>query len=247
VTNRLARGFGIVDARGPRSVIALVLGTALWSAALTGFVHALSLPDVNAQRPRPLAPDVRIVQIATPRPPVTPVAPKTPAAPVPQHVATHARPSAAPLHTTVPVPPRDDPPQPARQSALPAPPSSTPAPAASANGADTSTRHDAAAAPAAGNAGTAPGSGDGPARAISQPLPELSEDLREDAYRAIATARFAIYTDGSVSVQLVRPTQYPRLNALLMEALKKWRFAPATQNGQPIDSEQDIRVHFNVD
>jgi len=96
------------------------------------------------------------------------------------------------------------------------------------------------ASPASSGAGTTQ------ARLISQPLPVLPDDLREDAYRAEAVARFDVHADGSVEVELVKPTQNPRLNQILLEALHKWRFFPAMENGRPIDSHQDVRVHFNV-
>ncbi|APR35468.1 energy transducer TonB [Paraburkholderia sp. SOS3] len=89
--------------------------------------------------------------------------------------------------------------------------------------------------------------GNGPAHAILQPLPSLPDDLREDAFQAVATARFSVHRDGSVDVELIKPTHNPRLNQLLLDALKKWRFFPAMKDGQAIESTQDIRVHFNVD
>lgn len=89
-------------------------------------------------------------------------------------------------------------------------------------------------------------SGDAAAHSISQPLPELPDDLREQAYQTVATARFAIHIDGSVDVELIKPTPSPRLNQILLETLRKWRFFPATQAGHPVESRQDIRVHFNV-
>jgi periplasmic protein TonB len=101
------------------------------------------------------------------------------------------------------------------------------------------------AAPAGERANAAP-SGDASAHAIAQPLPELPDDLREQAYQTVATARFAIHVDGSVDVELIKPTSNPRLNQILLETLRKWRFFPAMQAGHPVESRQDIRVHFNV-
>ncbi|PLZ02994.1 energy transducer TonB [Burkholderia sp. WAC0059] len=98
------------------------------------------------------------------------------------------------------------------------------------------------AAPSAGDA-----SGNVPARALLQPLPALPDDLRDDALRAVALARFSIHADGSVDVTLIHPTQSPRLNQLLLDSLRQWRFFPAMKNGQPVESTQDIRVHVNVD
>lgn len=96
------------------------------------------------------------------------------------------------------------------------------------------------------DAQTSAKAGESAARAISQPLPDLPDDLREDAYRTEALARFSIHVDGSVDVELVKATPYPRLNQLLLEALHKWRFFPAIEGGHPIESHQDVRVHFNI-
>jgi periplasmic protein TonB len=85
------------------------------------------------------------------------------------------------------------------------------------------------------------------ARLLSQPLPVLPDDLREVAYQAVAVARFVVHGDGSFDVELVKPTQNPRLNQILLETLRKWRFFPAMENGRPIESHQDVRIHFNVD
>jgi periplasmic protein TonB len=77
-------------------------------------------------------------------------------------------------------------------------------------------------------------------------MPSLPDNLREDAYQMIAIARFDIHADGTIEVELSKPTQNPRLNALLIETLRKWRFFPAMQGGHPVESHQDVRVHFNV-
>lgn len=90
------------------------------------------------------------------------------------------------------------------------------------------------------------GTGNAPARLLSQPLPDLPDDLREAAYRATAIARFTVHADGSVDVELIHPAPIPRLNQILLDALHRWRFAPAMQNGRPVESHQDVRVHFNV-
>ncbi|WP_309477083.1 energy transducer TonB [Trinickia acidisoli] len=85
-----------------------------------------------------------------------------------------------------------------------------------------------------------------PAQLRSQPLPALPDDLREQAYQAAALARFVIHPDGTFDVELVKPTPYPRLNGILLEALRKWQFTPATENGRAVESRQQVRVHFDV-
>lgn len=82
---------------------------------------------------------------------------------------------------------------------------------------------------------------------MSQPLPAVPDDLREVAWRAVAVARFAIHVDGTYDVQLLTPTRSPRLNQVLLESLHRWRFFPAMDNGHPIESHQDVRIHFNVE
>ncbi len=74
----------------------------------------------------------------------------------------------------------------------------------------------------------------------------MPDDLREQAYRTVAIAHLVIHTDGSVAVELVKPTPYPRLNQIVVETLRGWRFAPALQNGHPAETQQNVRVHFNV-
>ncbi|WP_241974909.1 energy transducer TonB [Paraburkholderia sp. BL17N1] len=84
------------------------------------------------------------------------------------------------------------------------------------------------------------------ARLLSQPLPEVPDDLRDQAFQAVAVARFAVHADGTFDVELVKPTQNPRLNQILLATLGQWRFFPAIENGRPVESHQDVRVHFNV-
>lgn len=74
----------------------------------------------------------------------------------------------------------------------------------------------------------------------------MPDDLREAGYRATAVARFTVHADGSIDVELIQPTAMPRLNQILLDTLHRWRFSPATENGHPVESRQDVRVHFNV-
>jgi len=62
----------------------------------------------------------------------------------------------------------------------------------------------------------------------------------------VALARFAIRPDGTVDLALVRPTQNLPLNQLPLGTPGNWRFFPATKDGRPVESGEDIRVHFNV-
>jgi protein TonB len=80
-----------------------------------------------------------------------------------------------------------------------------------------------------------------------QPMPKIPDDLRREAFNTYAMARFHVAAGGSATVELLTPSQNPRLNRLLLEALKTWRFTPATDNGKPVASTFDIRVRFAVE
>ena len=108
------------------------------------------------------------------------------------------------------------------------------------------------------NSGTQAGSSDGKgssrgriyassgARALIRPMPQIPDDLREAAFNFTALARFHIAVDGSVTVELAKPTPNPRLNGILLDSLKKWRFIPAIKNGKPVASTEEILVKIEV-
>jgi len=84
------------------------------------------------------------------------------------------------------------------------------------------------------------------ARVIFRPMPQIPDDLRNIAFKFSARARFNIAADGSVKVELIKPTPNPRLNRILLDSLKKWRFIPAIKNGNPIASAPEIDVKMEV-
>lgn len=74
------------------------------------------------------------------------------------------------------------------------------------------------------------------------PLPQIPDDLRDEAFSSKALARFYISVDGNVlNVELIKPCADPRLNVLLLKTLQKWKF-PATNS----KTTQDISVTFSV-
>ena len=84
------------------------------------------------------------------------------------------------------------------------------------------------------------------ARAIFNPLPKIPDELRDRASTAEGLARFEIRADGTVSVELANPTPDPVLNRVILETLRTWRFFPATENGKPVASSQEVRIRLEV-
>ncbi len=167
---------------------------------------------------------------ATPRPPAAPTPPPV-QAPPPTQAETPA-PAVAP---TTPLP--------AAQTATPsaAPPGDAAAKPSDSAAANTAAHRDSG-APSSSN-GTA---ANGPARATYQPLPDIPDEDRAEAYAAVALARFTVHPDGSADVSLVQATNNPTLNRLLFASLRKWHFTAAMQDGHPVESTLELRVHFNV-
>ena len=91
-----------------------------------------------------------------------------------------------------------------------------------------------------------PGGGVSGARAIFKPMPELPAELRRHDVEWVARARFAVAADGSATVELIEATSEPHLNRLLLEALKRWRFFPALEQGRPVASTLELRIPISV-
>lgn len=84
------------------------------------------------------------------------------------------------------------------------------------------------------------------ARAILQPLPQIPDEMRRQVLNSSVLARFHVAADGSAEVELAQPTQDVRLNRIVMDSLKKWRFMPAIRDGKPVASIEDILVKIQV-
>ena len=84
------------------------------------------------------------------------------------------------------------------------------------------------------------------ARAIYAPTPVIPDDLREDVMQTEAVARFNVSFDGISEVTLEKPTSSPRLNQVLLDTLKQWKFFPAIKNGVAIPSTFEVRIPISV-
>ena len=96
------------------------------------------------------------------------------------------------------------------------------------------------------NAEASPGTAQMGAKAIYQPAPKIPDDLRDEAISLVALARFHVKPDGSADVELLKATSSPRINQLILNTLRTWKFFPALEQGKPIPSVQDIRIHIDV-
>ena len=130
-----------------------------------------------------------------------------------------------------PLPPRT-PQQPAHPPAVDAPPNAATAAESRAT--------------APGPVAPSPGGGLIGARAIFQPMPEIPEALRQHRLDAVTVVVFHVAPDGSAAVELREATGDPRLNQILLEGFKHWRFFPALDHDRPVASTIELRVPITV-
>ena len=111
-----------------------------------------------------------------------------------------------------------------------------------------STKEEAVGIPGGSGVGSGAGVGNDAsgAHAIYAPTPTIPDDMRENAFSAIAVAHFKVAPDGTVEVTLAQPTPNPRLNQILLATLKEWKFFPAMKDGVAIASEFDVRIPITV-
>lgn len=89
--------------------------------------------------------------------------------------------------------------------------------------------------------------GASPPRATYTPEPEFSEAARRAGFQGIAILRIVVDKRGDVTrIKLHRALGYG-LDENAMEAVKVWRFTPATKDGQPVPMEMMVEVDFRLD
>jgi periplasmic protein TonB len=246
----LQRLLALADRERIRFSIAVVLAAALCLVLL-----GRSVGWMSSREPAPHAPatmEMRLVELAPPAP-VAPAAHAQAAPPAQAAKRTLSETHAQQQPLAHAVPPRNSPapaPQPREAARLPTEPATNDQPATPSAPA-AAVAHAGSSATATSSNGTASAappapSGSTQARLLSQPMPVLPDDLREQGYQVTAVAHFKVHADGTFEVELVKPTQNPRLNQILLETLHRWRFFPALENGHPVESDQDVRVHFSV-
>jgi protein TonB len=222
----------------------------VWAAVLWGFAHFMEKPTLPVEPP-PI--EARLIEepapVATrsnlPERPVVVHEPK----PLPQ-----VMPRQAPVMPQVSSPTEQRP----QVQKAEAPTNSGPSVLAAAPGGVSGEGQAAAYGNTSGYSGSQAGSYDGNtpsrgniyansgARAIVRPMPQIPDDLRAESFNVSALARFHIAVDGSAKVELAKPTPNTRLNWILLDSLKKWRFIPAIKNGKPVASTEEIVVRIEV-
>jgi periplasmic protein TonB len=107
--------------------------------------------------------------------------------------------------------------------------------------------------------GHGPGAGPGPGgrylagvdgvtvpRAIYSPEPAFSEEARKSKTQGNVLLILVVGADGSVHNVRLQQSLGMGLDEAAIEAVKHWRFQPATYKGQPVDAQIAIEVNFHL-
>jgi protein TonB len=221
--------------------------TSVASPAITPKAVAVEKPREEFKPPPVATPPI----VSTPAAKETPIKALTKPKPVPTEKAVRpslartkkAKPPHTAVHRVAKTTPPPSPSAPTKTNAAPAPATvaaKTGAPGTAPAGTGASAGNET-------GAGGTLGSASGGAQAIYAPIPKIPDDLRADVFHAEAVARFQVLPDGTSQVVLVRPTPNPRLNYLLLETLKQWRFFPAVRGGKAVASMVEIRIPIAIE
>jgi protein TonB len=104
-----------------------------------------------------------------------------------------------------------------------------------------------------------PGAGDGPSgiypagkmgvtvpEVIFNPEPSFSDEARKMKAQGIVLLLLVVGKDGQTYDIRVRQSLGMGLDEKAIEAVKRWRFRPATRNGQPVATQIAVQVDFHL-
>jgi protein TonB len=82
---------------------------------------------------------------------------------------------------------------------------------------------------------------------VNMPKPTLPDSLRNDTLDRTTVAEFVVGTDGTPEqIRVVQSAGVSELDQLAIDAVKQWRFKPATRDGVPVQSTIRLHVAFQV-
>jgi TonB family protein len=83
-------------------------------------------------------------------------------------------------------------------------------------------------------------------RALHTPEPEYSKSARERGIHGIVKLYVVIGTDGRAHDVKVVESLEPSLDAIAIETVKKWKFAPATKDGRPVAVAMTLEIDYKL-
>jgi TonB family protein len=90
------------------------------------------------------------------------------------------------------------------------------------------------------------GNGVLPPTIISRVEPQYTEEARKAHWKGTVVLEAVIRKDGSCTIVRVVRALGLGLDESAIDALKQWRFRPATLDGTPVDVSLNVEVNFNL-
>ena len=85
-----------------------------------------------------------------------------------------------------------------------------------------------------------------PPRQIYGPGPEYTTKARKEHQRGVVVLKMVVGADGLTRDITVVHSLSPELDGAATVAVKKWKFAPATKDGEPVAVRINVEVSFNL-
>ena len=81
---------------------------------------------------------------------------------------------------------------------------------------------------------------------LYNPKPEIPPQFQENALKTFCVAKFQIDTTGKATAKLVTSSGSEEIDEVILSALKRWRFKPATLDGHAVSSSKKIKIELEV-
>lgn len=85
-----------------------------------------------------------------------------------------------------------------------------------------------------------------PPHALSAPDPEYDEEARQARVQGTVVLWAVISEDGLTEDVRVQRSLHPGLDRKAIEAVRRWKFKPATFEGNPVKVQVNIQVNFRL-
>jgi TonB family protein len=83
-------------------------------------------------------------------------------------------------------------------------------------------------------------------RAIYSPDPEYTEEARKAKYQGVCVLWLVVGPDGKARDVRVARTLGMGLDQKAIEAVRQWKFEPATKDGKPVAVQLNVEVNFRL-
>ena|SRR5271157_4609705 len=85
-----------------------------------------------------------------------------------------------------------------------------------------------------------------PPRAIYDPDPDYPKEARKAGKEGVVVLWLIVGSDGLPRDIKIARSLSPALDAAAVNAVKKWRFAPATKDGKPVAVQINVEINFRL-